>query len=207
MIVATFNASTGWAGKCITREGEYFILEGYGGLRAVDVMQYDAAGQIDWHSDGMRALVGSLAAGERAQEENPIVPPKESGEARCIGSCVYLGGHPDNPTVSGVPRRLWVTRYWIGVEESKKRPLGVAVPTSALASVSLDSRQVTISRVPAVLAFGVFGLAAKGAEDRAYLIATMKDGHIPTYELRNANPFALRALIAPILALAGVPTV
>jgi hypothetical protein len=62
MIVATFNASTGWAGKAITYEGSQFVLEGHGVISAADVMRYGQEGQLSWDSDGTRAWVGSMAA-------------------------------------------------------------------------------------------------------------------------------------------------
>ena len=48
MIVATFNASTGWAGKSIAYEGSQFVLDGHGVISAEDVMKYDQDGQLAW---------------------------------------------------------------------------------------------------------------------------------------------------------------
>ena len=75
MIVATFNASTGWAGKSIAYEGSQFVLDGHGVISAEDVMKYDQDGQLAWDSDGTRAWVGSMAA-KPAQ-----VPPQSPGSA------------------------------------------------------------------------------------------------------------------------------
>ena len=72
MIVATFNASTGWAGKSIAYEGSHFVLDGHGIISAADVMKYDQEGQLEWDSDGTRAWVGSMAA---KPDQAPPPPP------------------------------------------------------------------------------------------------------------------------------------
>jgi hypothetical protein len=62
VIIATFNATTGWAGRTITHDDGRFSLEGHGPLTAQEVLTYDAAGQLDWAYDGLRAWVGSQAS-------------------------------------------------------------------------------------------------------------------------------------------------
>jgi hypothetical protein len=59
MLIATFGPSTGWAGKTITREGEFFILEGHGPISAADVMKYDKQGHLVWATEGTRAWVAA----------------------------------------------------------------------------------------------------------------------------------------------------
>jgi hypothetical protein len=54
MIIATFNAATGWAGKSITHDEGVFTLEGHGPITAQDVLSYDAAGHIEWAYDGLK---------------------------------------------------------------------------------------------------------------------------------------------------------
>jgi photosystem II stability/assembly factor-like uncharacterized protein len=71
MLIATFGPSTGWAGKTVTREGEYFILEDHGPITAVDVMEYDRHGHLIWASDGMRAWVGSQVKGAQQSDSVP----------------------------------------------------------------------------------------------------------------------------------------
>ena len=61
MLIATFNASTGWRGKTITFEDDHFVLEGHGHVSPKNIMKYDEQGQLVWASDGMRAWVGSHA--------------------------------------------------------------------------------------------------------------------------------------------------
>jgi hypothetical protein len=70
MVVARFTPVTGWAGRSITYEGGQFVLEGYGLLAAVDVLQYDRQGQIAWEYDGLREWVGQVAA---AATSSPLV--------------------------------------------------------------------------------------------------------------------------------------
>jgi len=61
MIVATFNAATGSAGKTVTYDAGRFILEGHGEITAQAIWEYGQQGQLDWASDGTRAWVASLA--------------------------------------------------------------------------------------------------------------------------------------------------
>ena len=61
MLIATFNATTGWAGRAITFEHEQFALEGVGPLSASDVLTYDQQGHLDWAHDGTRAWVEAAA--------------------------------------------------------------------------------------------------------------------------------------------------
>jgi hypothetical protein len=65
MLIATFNATTGWVGKAITFENEQFALEGVGPLSATDVLSYDDQGFLEWANDGNRAWVESRAAAAR----------------------------------------------------------------------------------------------------------------------------------------------
>lgn len=75
MLVATFGPNTAWVGKTITREGDAFILEGYGPISAADVMAYGSQGQLLWATDGTRAWVGSKARAQTASP--PSSPPAE----------------------------------------------------------------------------------------------------------------------------------
>ena len=61
-LVATFNGATGWLGKTITFAAGRLDLEGYGEIKASDVLAYDARGQLDWARDGMRDWVLRLAS-------------------------------------------------------------------------------------------------------------------------------------------------
>ena len=54
-LVATFNATTGWAGKQITYGRGWYRLEGHGTLTPEAVYGYYRAGQVDWASDAARA--------------------------------------------------------------------------------------------------------------------------------------------------------
>jgi len=64
MLIATFGATTGWAGKTITEEGDAFLLEGHGPISAADVMEYDRQGHLLWADEGTRAWIGSLAGAQ-----------------------------------------------------------------------------------------------------------------------------------------------
>ena len=64
MLIATFNETTGWRGKAVTFEDDAFVLEGYGALSPVDVMEYDRLGHLTWANDVTRAWVSSLVQPE-----------------------------------------------------------------------------------------------------------------------------------------------
>ena len=70
MLVATFNATTGWAGREITWQDERFILDGHGAITAADVMEYDRQGHLDWPSEEMR----SWAAARLSWEQSVVAP-------------------------------------------------------------------------------------------------------------------------------------
>jgi hypothetical protein len=84
MLIATFNASTGWAGRTITHDDGRFVLEGHGPLTAQEVLTYDAAGQLDWAYDGLRAWVGSqVSPAATAAEKRGTLP---------VWAWILLGG-------------------------------------------------------------------------------------------------------------------
>jgi hypothetical protein len=62
MPIATFAASTQWAGTGITWNGLDFVLEGHGPVAPQDVMHYDSQGWLVWADEGTRAWVGARAA-------------------------------------------------------------------------------------------------------------------------------------------------
>ena len=75
----------------------------------------------------------------------------------------------------------------------------------SITCIGVDGGQVAKSKLLPVLAFGLFGLAAKGTKDRAFLMAYTGSGEFATFEVESRNPTEVRAGIAPILRLAGVP--
>ena len=73
MPIATFAASTQWAGAGITWNGHDFVLESHGPVAPQDVMYYDSQGWLVWADEGTRAWVGARAAAhdkaiERSQQ-------------------------------------------------------------------------------------------------------------------------------------------
>ncbi len=202
MLVATFGPSTAWAGRTITFESSHFVLQGHGSIRATDVMDYAAAGTLRWQSEGTRAWVGALAKSERERRETAAVPRPNELDVVRVGRATYIGGNPSCPGWrAGL---LWISRDWIGLETSKRRPLECAIPMADVAYVSVESSQTAKSRVGPVLVFGLAGLGAKSSEDHVYFIVTTKAGLLPTYELEFKSAAPVRAGIAPLLSLAGV---
>jgi len=73
MPIATFAASTQWAGTGITWNGRDFVLQGHGPVAPQDVMYYDSQGWLIWAGEGTRAWVGARAVAhdkliERSQQ-------------------------------------------------------------------------------------------------------------------------------------------
>src|SRR5450759_2050681 len=78
MLIATFNSSTGWAGKTINFEDDHFVLEGHGHISAANVMKYDAKGQLTWTNDGTRAWVGSRATTTPSPQGDAAKQPQQT---------------------------------------------------------------------------------------------------------------------------------
>ena len=57
MILATFNASTGWAGRIIHYDDGQFTLDEFGQITREALLDYDQKGQLDWAYDGLREWV------------------------------------------------------------------------------------------------------------------------------------------------------
>lgn len=85
MVVAAFNASTGWAGRTIAFEEaeRRFILQDFGFIGAHDVLNYDALGQIDWAGEGLREWAVKFASWE--EHERAPQPGEDIQEARAAG--------------------------------------------------------------------------------------------------------------------------
>ena len=75
MLVATFNATTGWAGRQITWQDDRFVLDGHGVIAAADVMHYDRQGHLDWPSEEMRSWAAARLSWEQAVTASAAVTP------------------------------------------------------------------------------------------------------------------------------------
>ncbi len=67
MIIAAFNATTGWLGRTIAYDEAQprFVLQDYGPVQAGDVVTYDERGQIAWAQAELREWVYRCAECER----------------------------------------------------------------------------------------------------------------------------------------------
>lgn len=120
---------------------------------------------------------------------------------QALGQAWYIGGHPKlDQERQGI---LWVDHQGIGISTGKTWV--ARVPLTEIASVDISGGQVAVSKVPAVLLFGVLGgLAAKGSMDQSTLGVKCRDGETAWYVV-NVSPSWLRAKITPFLRRAGVP--
>jgi hypothetical protein len=82
MLIATFNATTGWVGKTITFENEQFILQDYGRITAAGVMEYDRQRYLIWPYDGMRTWVAARLRPPAAASVREVEPAAKSGAMR-----------------------------------------------------------------------------------------------------------------------------
>ena len=53
-IIATFNSSTGWAGRTVSYQNGGLFLEDHGPITAAGLLEYDRLGQVNWSRDGLR---------------------------------------------------------------------------------------------------------------------------------------------------------
>jgi hypothetical protein len=77
--------------------------------------------------------------------------------------------------------------------------------TRFIASVEVMSEQVAKSKVGAALLFGVLGaVTAKGTEDRATMIVTLKSGETGYFTVRDQSVPSLLGLLTPWMRAHGV---
>ena len=81
----------------------------------------------------------------------------------------------------------------------------VKVGIQAIASVEITSQEVAKSRAGAVLLFGVWGLAAKGARDRGTFLVHLKNGQTGYFTIDGFSESQLRGKISPWLNAMGIP--
>jgi hypothetical protein len=99
-----------------------------------------------------------------------------------------------------------------GVELSAKRRKAkvpgatlVKVGIAAIASVEITSQEIAKSRAGAVLLFGVWGLAAKGARDQGTFLVHLKNGQTGYFTIDGFSESQLRGKISPWLNSMGIP--
>jgi hypothetical protein len=95
MIVATFNATTGWAGRSITWQDDRLILDGHGVITTADVMEYDRQGHLDWPSEEMRSWAAARLSWEQAVVTPAAVATPEAASAAVTATPVT----PVTPTM------------------------------------------------------------------------------------------------------------
>jgi hypothetical protein len=89
--MATFNASTGWAGWAITYEDGALLLEGFGSITAADLLEYDRLRQVDWSRDGLREWARQRALWEQTTVGRVASPVQSAGTATPASQRVFEG--------------------------------------------------------------------------------------------------------------------
>jgi hypothetical protein len=111
MLIATFGPTTAWVGKTITREGDAFLLEGYGRISAGDIMEYDRQGHLAWANDGTRAWVGSKAKGLRASSATPAITIVTPRKSKARGARTGVDSQPSSRKKTHLKRGLLVAIF------------------------------------------------------------------------------------------------
>lgn len=123
----------------------------------------------------------------RATETDPRVL---IGWAKYLGGCATLGSAREG--------RLSLSATALFLDHTK---LEIAL----IKSIEVGGGQVAKSKVGATLAFGIVGLAAKGAQDRTELAVHLRSGEVAFFVIEDKSPFEVRAALLPVLRSAGIP--
>ena len=103
VLIATFNARTGWAGKTVWLENEQFTLEGHGPISAADVLLYDRQGYLEWAHAGLQEWVAAAASSAPAPWA-----ANETAEAKARGGAASRPARDPVVDVKRVSRGDWV---------------------------------------------------------------------------------------------------
>lgn len=161
MLVATFGPTTGWTGKTITQDGDSFVLEGQGEIRATDVVCYWQQGHIAWASyEACSCTVdrakNAVSRESRDSERQMKGLDKASARAESHGR-----GHVAALDTSGGKVVLYEDRIETPQGSSWLSPaVNATVDTAGNLTVE---RRATLTRVAAGgLLLGPFGMLAGG---------------------------------------------
>lgn len=119
-----------------------------------------------------------------------------------FGYAQYLGGH----TALGKKRNGNILFTTEGIGIGTWNPKHAFISWSDVESIQIDGESVGKSRVGAVLAFGVLGLAAKGSKNQTAITVYTKDDQTAYYLIDKVNYVNVLAKVKPLLKEAGVPT-
>jgi hypothetical protein len=230
VLVATFSAETAWAGRKITHDEGHFVLEGFGAIPAVQVLEYDRVTPLVWSTGGTRAWVRSVAfrdggapaapafaeapAGAAppaaVPAASPAGPPPPASPAAHAPECVfarahYVGGQPSLGGPLDGPLRVAVAA--VGMSGGGDEP-GLTVATADVAKASLYAAQAPVpSGVPASVSEAAQVSGAREAEDRTFLVVHLRPRGYQAFAIDGMASDAVRAALSPVLAEAGVPLV
>lgn len=167
MVIATFNSSTGWAGKPITHDNGVFTLEGLGPLTARDVISYDEAGQIEWAYEGLRDWTLQAC-------DQPAVPAEFSAAAAGI---LFQGSSHE------AGRNAEVTLYRNRIERVKQRSRASfskahqeveVTPMKSVTSVKTQKDGITRTKVTVYASANAIEFRFEHAEAQAFKEAVMR---------------------------------
>ena len=131
-------------------------------------------------------------------------PLSRQSPAIRIERAMYLGGLPGTDA-QRYESTLTATGTQIGTKSDGHTTVFGAVAWGDCVSVTIDSSEVSKSRVAATILFGVAGLATKGRIAQVILTATKRDGSAAVFAIADAQAQVVTATLAPLLRKVGVP--
>lgn len=119
-----------------------------------------------------------------------------------FGYAQYLGGHSS----LGKKRNGNILFTSEGIGIGSWNPKHAFISWEDVESIQIDGESVGKSKVGAVLAFGVLGLAAKGSKNQTAVTIHTKDDQTAYYLIDKVNYVNVLAKVQPLLKDADVPT-
>lgn len=165
MIVATFNAATGWAGRNITWQDDRLVLGGHGVITTADLMEYDRQGQLDWPSEEMRSWAAARLSWEQAVATPAAVSMPEATPAAVTATPTSPATPPTPVTPTTEAHRPFV-------------PAAVTEEAAATEAEAASEREAAVDTAPA----GDTAPAAAEPEAAAELAAAEVAADVATSE-------------------------
>jgi hypothetical protein len=161
MLVATFNESTGWNGRAVTRVGDSFDFDGQGELRAADLVCYWHQGHLAWAS--REACVGAVDSAATSYEQDARALARHMKDASVALQRAEAHGRAPVATLPTTAGKVFL--YEDRIETSQGSSwLSPAVNATVDTAGNLTvQRRATLARMTTgALLLGPFGMIAGG---------------------------------------------